>query len=122
MKSYQKYEPIFNIDSYINDFFDIEFMDKNKAKFFKCPEYFLNFSNDSAKEADINFRNLVKYLNISRKRLVKDKNYFSLWDSFPDVSRLLFFRTKRNMRRSIKKVKTQFIEHGYTIHTERKGP
>lgn len=122
IKKHQEYNPIFNIDSYIADFFDIDFMDKNKAKFFKCPEYFLNFSNDSAREEDTNFKNLIKYLGVPRKKLKKDKNYFSLWDAFPDVSRLLYFRKRRNMKRIMKKLRAQLKENDYTIIKAWKGP
>ncbi len=86
---------------YLYSFFDLKYLLDNKKKFFRHTEYVTDFTFSYDKEGFNNLKTISKFLKIPKGSLKKNRNYVSLWDSFPWLCRVIspcrwsFRRTRR---------------------------
>lgn len=89
------------LQMYLYSFFDLKYLLENKKKFFRHTEYVTDFTFSYDKEGFNNLKTISKFLKIPKGSLKKNRNYVSLWDSFPSLSRVIspcrwtFRRTRR---------------------------
>lgn len=112
--TYPKHQIWWTLALFIRDFFDANYILKNKKKVFRQPEYFLVFTNCNQGEYDRCFAQMIDYLSIPKKKLVKNVNLVSLWDYCPQLSRVVDYR-KWNMKRFIKKLTRGLTERWFTV-------
>lgn len=89
------------LQMYLYSFFNQNYLLENKKKFFRHTEYVTDFTFSYDKEGFNNLKTISKFLKIPKGSLKKNRNYVSLWDSFPSLSRVIspcrwtFRRTRR---------------------------
>lgn len=90
------------LQMYLYSFFNQKYLLENKKKFFRHTEYVTDFTFSYDKEGFNNLKTISKFLKIPKGSLKKNRNYVSLWDSFPSLSRVISpcrwtFRRKRRV-------------------------